>query len=76
MSGELQVTVTARYLLDHLLWVQACDMLGLNEWCINEGQMTPEETVTATLEQARELGLLDPRALAGYPADRPEEEAR
>ena len=51
-------------------------MLGLNEWCINEGQMTPEETVTLTLEQARELGLLDPRALAGYPADRPEEEAR
>jgi hypothetical protein len=58
-DGVPQVTVTARYLLDHGLWVRACEMTGLNEWAVNEGRMDAGETVTLTLAQAAELGLLD-----------------
>ena len=55
----IQVTVTARELLDRLVWDRACDMLGLNPWAVNEGRMDSGERLTFTLEQARELGLLE-----------------
>lgn len=54
-----QVTVTARYLLDHDLWIRACEMTGLNEWAVNEGRMDAQDTVTFTLAQAAEIGLLN-----------------
>lgn len=52
------VSVSARYLLDHLAWDRACDMLGLNKWIVNEGQMDSSERLTFTIEQAQELGLI------------------
>jgi hypothetical protein len=57
--NEPQVTVTARYLLDHDLWIRACEMTGLNEWAVNEGRMDASDTVTLTIAQAAEIGLLD-----------------
>lgn len=58
MSGP-KVTVTARWLLDHDLWVRACEMTGLNEWAIREGLMISADIVTLTLSQAIELGIPD-----------------
>jgi hypothetical protein len=57
-EGGTRVTVTARELLDRLVWDRACDMLGLNPWAVNEGQMDSGERLTFTLEQAQTLGLL------------------
>ena len=58
-AGGIQVTVTARELLDRYVWDQACDMLGLNRWAMNEGLMDSSDRVTLTLDQARTLGLLE-----------------
>jgi hypothetical protein len=63
-DSTVKITVTARELLDRLVWDQACDMLGLNEWAINEGRMDASDTVTLTLAQAAELGLLTAEAPA------------
>jgi hypothetical protein len=57
-ATEPQVTVTARYLLDHGLWDQFCALTGLSEWAVREGQMDAGDTVTVTLAQAAELGML------------------
>jgi hypothetical protein len=55
-----QVKVTARELLDRGAWMRACEMTGLSEWAVNEGRMDASDTVTLTLAQAVELGLLNP----------------
>ena len=60
----MNVTVTARELMDRDVWPEACGMLGLNEWAVNEGRMDAGDTVTLTMEQAAELGLLDASAPA------------
>ena len=52
------ISVTARELMDRGLWKRACDMTGLNPWAVNEGLMDSSDTVTLTVEQARDLGLL------------------
>lgn len=57
----MNVTVTARELLDRLVWTEACEMLGLNEWAVNEGRMSADDTVALTVEQADKLGLLRTR---------------
>jgi len=54
----MKVLITGRELLDRGVWDQACDMLGMNVWAINEGQMDSTEELTLTEEQAQELGIL------------------
>jgi hypothetical protein len=58
-SADAVVAATAGSLLDKGAWEQACDMLGLNPWAVNEGLLDRDERLTFTIEQARELGLLD-----------------
>jgi hypothetical protein len=58
-AGRIQVTVTVRELMDRFVWSEACGLLGLNSWAVNEGQMDSGDRVTLTLEQARTLGLLE-----------------
>jgi hypothetical protein len=58
-ASTVEVTVTAGELLDRHIWTRACDLIGFNSWAINEGQMDRDERLAFTLEQARELGLLE-----------------
>ncbi len=54
----MKVLITGRELLDRGIWDRACDLLGLNVWAINEGQMSSAEELTLTEGQAQELGIL------------------
>jgi hypothetical protein len=38
-------------------WIHACEVLGLNEWCINEGLADENDEITLTEEQAKEIGI-------------------
>lgn len=58
-GSTVEVTVTAGELMDRYIWTRACDLIGFNSWAVNEGQMDRDERLTFTLEQARELGLLE-----------------
>lgn len=58
ISDAVKITITARELLDRGLWDQACELIGLNVWAINEGLMDSSDEVTLTQEQAQKLGLL------------------
>lgn len=52
------ITVTVGHLMDRRLWGRAADMLDMDAWAVNEGRMSRSDTVTLTLEQGRELGML------------------
>jgi len=54
----MKIVVTAQELLDKGLWGDACELLGLNEWAVNEGLMDSDEELTLTEEQAKTLGLI------------------
>lgn len=55
---EITVQITARELIEKGLWVEACELIGVNEYAVNEGMMESDEKLTLTEEQARQLGLL------------------
>ena len=55
----MTITVTARELLDRGVWTEACELLGINEWAVNEGLMDPGDEIILTVNQAKQLGLLD-----------------
>jgi len=55
---RIRVTITGREALDKGIWTQLCDLLGINEWAINEGLLDREEEIILTEDQARLLGLL------------------
>ncbi len=57
-EGVMEVTLTARELLDNGKWEEVCDLKGINVWAINEGLMDETEEISLTLEEAKELGLI------------------
>lgn len=54
----MKIVVTARELLDKGVWIEACNMLDLNDWAIAEGLMDDDEELTLTEKQARILGVI------------------
>jgi len=60
-EGEMrkEITITYGELLMNYDWELACDLLCLNEWCINEGLVDSSDEVTLTEEQAIALGILE-----------------
>lgn len=53
----MKIITTPRELMDRWVWDDACEMLDINIWAVNEGQMESDEQITLTVEQAQELGL-------------------
>jgi hypothetical protein len=58
---KITVAITSAELMDRGLWRQACDMLGLGEWNVNEGQMTSDSPILLSESQACRLGLVPSR---------------
>ncbi len=56
----MKILITARELMERGVWVDACDLLGLDEWAVSEGQMDVDHEITLDEEQARKLWLLPP----------------
>jgi hypothetical protein len=53
----MEILITVGELLDRSLWTQACQIVGINEWAINEGQMSRDEQIRLTEDQAAQLDL-------------------
>ena len=58
---RINMKLTLRELLHNYDWDKACEVLGLNPWCINEGLASGDEEQEITDEQAREIGILPAR---------------
>lgn len=56
---DLAVITSPRILMDKGVWMEACDLLGLNSWAVNEGFMDSHEKILLTNSQAKKLGLLE-----------------
>lgn len=55
----MKVTVTIGELFDRAGDVDsACEELGLNPWCLNEGLADSSDEISLTEEQARKFGFL------------------
>ena len=55
----MEVTITANDLIDKGIWEEACELLSINVWAVNEGLMDSDHKLSFTQEQADKLGLLD-----------------
>lgn len=56
-EAPVKIVTTPAELLDRLRWDEACEMLGISEWAVAEGQMDIHEEITLTEEQAAQLRL-------------------
>jgi hypothetical protein len=54
----MKITITAREALDRGCWGAIARLKGYNEYAVNEG-MDPSTEIELTIDEARELGLLD-----------------
>jgi hypothetical protein len=59
---NITVTVTPAELMARTLWLEACELLGMNPYVVNEGQMDSDAPMVLEAEVALKLGLL-PAAL-------------
>lgn len=57
-SMESIIKISIGELIDKGIWLDACNLLGLDEWCVNEGKASLDNTITITSEQAKELRLI------------------
>ncbi len=52
------VTMTVGYVMDRYGWLDVCDLVGLSEWAVNEGQIGREYVIGLPASDAARLGLL------------------
>lgn len=55
---KTNIEITIGELMDRGKWLEACELLGLNEWCVNEGISNTKDIVDLTIEEAKKLRLL------------------
>lgn len=55
----MKIVITVRELMERWLMGEAFEMVGINQYAVNEGQMGPDDEVTLTPEQAVALGLIE-----------------
>ncbi len=53
----MNIKVTLQEIMDEYNWEKACEVLGIDPWCINEGTATSDEILLITEEQAKEIGI-------------------
>lgn len=54
----MKIVITAGEALEKGIWLELCDLKGIKEWAINEGQMDHNEEITLTEEEAQALWLI------------------
>ncbi len=52
------VQIPAYKLIEKGIWQDACELLGLDQWAVNEGKMDEHKMITLTEIQAKELGVI------------------
>lgn len=58
-QSGITVRITARELFDRGIWMEACELTGLNDWAISEGRMDYSDIVELTEVQAKQLGIFN-----------------
>jgi len=53
----MKMIITAGEALDYGWWSKICDLKGINEWAINEGQMDREEEIELTEKEVIQIGF-------------------
>ncbi len=54
----MKIIITSNDLMDKGIWEEACELLGINVWAVNEGLMDSDEELYLTEDRANKLGLL------------------
>jgi len=54
----MEIKITANELICRGVWLEACEILGFNDWTVNEGHFDGDKSITFTEEQARTLRLI------------------
>ncbi len=54
----MTIIVTAKELMTKGVWGEACEILGIYPYVVNEGFMDPEYELTFTENEARQIGLI------------------
>lgn len=55
----MRVLATARDLMAADVWARACELADVGHRAVIEGQMSMDDEVELTMQQARELGLTE-----------------
>jgi len=54
----MKIIITAGEISNKGLWEEACELLDINVWALNEGTIDSDEELVLSEDQARQLGLL------------------
>lgn len=55
----MRVIITVGELIDRGRWEQACGVLGIGEWAVNEGQMDRDDELVIEAAEALRIGLVE-----------------
>lgn len=53
----MSTKTTLGKLVDNYDWEEVCKVVGLNEWCLNEGLANRDDEIELTPEEAERIGL-------------------
>jgi hypothetical protein len=54
----MTITMTIREIFGRSIWLQVCEMKGINRFAVVEGQANMDKEITFTESEAVELGLV------------------
>ena len=54
----MKYILSASELMDRGLWLEFCELRGINEWAVNEGMMDSDEEFVFSEDEAATLGLI------------------
>lgn len=55
---EPTVNMTIGYVMDRGRWLDVCDLVGINEWAVSEGQVGRDHEIRVPIAEASRLGLI------------------
>lgn len=58
MNTDLTITVSIGWLFDNHKWIDFCMLTGYDEWAVNEGLASIEDTVSVAFTDAVTLGIV------------------
>ena len=54
----MKYVIAVREIMDRGLWLEFCELRGINEWAVNEGMIDSDQEYTLTADEAVKLGLV------------------
>lgn len=54
----MKIQITLREIMDKGCWDSFCELKGWNEWCVAEGLASSDETVTLSIDECKQIGLM------------------